>query len=78
MLQNKTEYDRALESYSKPLMKRVQCFILENGDLNIDNPDDVGPFFRYPDLTVQSEYLAKTILSTIHEDLFDELYFLQR
>jgi hypothetical protein len=78
MLQNKTEYDRALESYSKPLMKRVQCSILENGDLNIDNPDDVGPYFRYPDLTVQSEYLAKTILSTIHEDLFDELYFLQR
>ncbi|MFN9690363.1 MAG: hypothetical protein ACK57X_16020 [Bacteroidota bacterium] len=78
MLQNKTEYDRALERYSKPLMKRVQCSILENGDLNIDNPDDVGPFFRYPDLTVQSEYLAKTILSTIHEDLFDELYFLQR
>jgi hypothetical protein len=29
-------------------------------------------------LAVQSEYLAKTILSTIHEDLFDELYFLQR
>ncbi len=43
MLQNKTECDKALESYSKPLMKRVQCSILENGDLNIDNPDDVGP-----------------------------------
>jgi hypothetical protein len=34
--------------------------------------------YRYPDLTSQSEYLAKAIFSTIQEDLFEELYFLQR
>ena len=78
MLQNISEYDRALESYSKPLMERVQFTILESGDLTIDNPDDVRSYFRYPDLTVQSEYLVKTIFSTIQEDLFEELYFLQR
>lgn len=78
MLQNMAEYDRALESYSKPLMDRIRFTILANGDLNIENPDEVSPYFTYPDLTVQSEYLAKTIFSTIQEDLFEELYFLQR
>lgn len=78
MLQHISEYDRALESYSKPLMQRVKFSILEGGELKINNPDEVCSYFRYPDLTGQSEYLAKAIFSTIHEDLFEELYFLQR
>lgn len=78
MLQNLAEYDRVLELYSKPLMERVQYSILKNGELKIDNPDTVGSYFRYPDLTPQSEYLAKTIFSTLQEDLSDELFFLQR
>lgn len=78
MLQNLSEYDRVLELYSKPLMERVRFSILEKGELIMDNPDEVGSYFRYPDLTPQSEYLAKTIFSTIQEDLSEELFFLQR
>lgn len=78
MLQNMAEYDRILERYSKPLMQRVRFTILASGDLNIENADEVSPHFRYPDLTMQSEYLAKTIISTIQEDLVEELYFLER
>jgi Fic family protein len=78
MLQHMSEYDMALESYSKPLSQRVKFSILENGDLRIDNSDEVCSYYRYPDLTSQSEYLAKAIFSTIQEDLFEELYFLQR
>lgn len=78
MLQNKAEYDRALECYSKPLMDRIRFTIAANGELTIENPDDISPYFRYPDLTIQSEYLAKTIFSTIQEDLVEELYFLER
>jgi Fic family protein len=78
MLQHISEYDRALERYSKPLMQRVKFSILEGGELKIDNPNEVCSYFRYPDLTGQSEYLAKSIFSTIQEDLSDELYFLQR
>jgi hypothetical protein len=72
------EYDTVLEDYSKPLMQRVRYSISSNGDLSIDNIDDVSPYFRYPDLTMQSEYLAKTILSTIQQDLLEELFFLER
>jgi Fic family protein len=78
MLQNISEYDSVLERYSKPLMERIQFSILEKGELQIDNPDHVSSYFRYPDLSVQSEYLAKTIFSSIQEDLSQELYFLQR
>jgi len=59
-------------------MQRVRFSISASGDLSMDNPDDVSPYFRYPDLTMQSEYLAKTIFSTIQEDLFEELFFLER
>lgn len=78
MLQNRAEYDTVLEDYSKPLMERVRFSISASGDLSIDNIDDVSPYFRYPDLTLQSEYLAKTIFSTIQKDLLEELFFLER
>jgi hypothetical protein len=78
MLQNMAEYDKILECYSKPLMQRVRFTILASGDLNIENVDEISPYFKYPDLTMQSEYLAKTISSTIQEDLVEELYFLER
>lgn len=78
MLQHMSEYDMTLESYSKPLMQRVKFSVFENGELIIENSDEVCSYYRYPDLTSQSEYLAKAIFSTIQEDLFEELYFLQR
>lgn len=78
MLQNRAEYDAVLEDYSKPLMQRLRFTISETGDLSIDNTDSIGSYFRYPDLTKQSEYLANTIFSTIQHDLFDELFFLER
>lgn len=78
MLQNKAEYDKALERYSKPLMDRIRFTIAANGELTIGNLDDISPCFIYPDLTIQSEYLAKTIFSTLQEDLLEELYFLER
>jgi hypothetical protein len=78
MLQHMSEYDMTLESYSKPLMQRVKFSVLENGELIIENSDEICSYYRYPDLTSQSEYLAKAIFSTIQVDLFEELYFLQR
>jgi len=78
MLQNMVAYDRVLEHYSKPLMQRVRLTISANGDLSIDNTDDISSYFRYPDLTLQSEYLANTIFATIQQDLTEELFFLER
>ncbi|MFV8327920.1 Fic family protein [Flavobacterium sp. ZS1P14] len=78
MLQNITEYDTVLEEYSKPLMQRIRFTISANGDLTIDNTENISPYFRYPDLTLQSEYLANTIFATIRQDLLEELFFLER
>ena len=78
VLQNRAAYDAVLEDYSKPLMQRVRFTVSVNGDLNIDNTDDISSYFRYPDLTSQSEYLGNTLFATIQQDLQEELFFLER
>jgi len=78
MVNNMKEYDDALEIYSKPLMQRIKFTIAADGSVRVDNTEEVGSYFRYPDMTYQSAYLAKTIQSTIKEDLSDELLFLER
>jgi hypothetical protein len=77
MVNHIKEYDKILEAYSGPLMKRIR-YELNEADhiLVVTNPDEVAAYFRYPDLTEQSVYLAKTIKSTIKEDIFWEIEFL--
>jgi hypothetical protein len=77
MLNHMTEYDQALEKYSKPLMKRILYAKNADGQLEITNKMDVEGYFRYPDLTTQTIYLANTMFETIHTDLPEELEFIQ-
>ena len=78
MVNHIREYDKILENYSKPFMKRVQFKVHDNQSVAITNPQDVEGYFRYPDYTEQSTYLALIIHSTIAEDIFQELDFLQK
>jgi len=78
MLNNMKDYDAALEDFSKPLMQRITFTAGAGGQVTVTNPDDVAGYFRYPDLTMQSTYLAQTIQSTIRHDLSEELFFLER
>ena len=78
MLNNLKDYDAALEDFSKPLMQRIAFNAAANGQVTATNPTDVAAYFRYPDLTMQSTYLAQTIQSTIRHDLSEELFFLER
>lgn len=78
MVNHIREYDKILENYSKPLMKRVRFKVRENQSVTITNPQDVEGYFRYPDYTEQSTYLASIIHSTIAEDIFQEMDFLQK
>ena len=78
MLNNMAEYDAVLESYSAPLMKRIQFSKDEKGELIIHNIEEVESYYKYPDLTLQTSFLAKTIKETIREDLNKELLFLER
>ena len=78
MLNNMAEYDAVLENYSIPLMKRIQFSKDEKGELMIKNLDEVESYYKYPDLTSQTLFLAKTIKETIRQNLTDELLFLER
>lgn len=78
MLNNLKDYDSALEDFSKPLMQRITFTTGAKGQMTVTNPDEVAAYFRYPDLTQQSIYLAQTIQSTIRHDLSEELFFLER
>jgi hypothetical protein len=44
----------------------------------VTNPNEVESYFRYPDLTEQVIYLARTIKGTITEDIYLEMDFLMK
>jgi hypothetical protein len=78
MLNNIKDYDAVLEDYSKPVMRRIAYKAGAKGELTVTNPLEIAAYFKYPDLTFQSIYLAQTIQATIRYDLSEELYFLER
>lgn len=78
MVNNMKDYDAALEDFSKPLMQRIAFTAAASGQVTVTNPAEVATYFRYPDLTKQSAYLAQTIQSAIRLDLSEELFFLER
>lgn len=78
MLRRIAEYDAVLERYSRPLMEeRVDYHLDPEGRLELLNPEQVTSYYRYPDLTAQTEYLAETVARTVREDLVEELRFLR-
>ncbi|MCW3091400.1 MAG: Fic family protein [Ferruginibacter sp.] len=78
MLNNIRDYDKILESYSKPLMQRIKYTKEENEEIKVTNNGEVEGYFRYPDLTEHCIYLAETIHATLKEDMPNELVFIQR
>jgi hypothetical protein len=78
MLRRMPEYDAALERYSRPLMSGLVAYDLdEQGNVTVTNPEDVGGYYRFPDLTPQVEYLLRTVGISIREDFAEELRFLR-
>lgn len=76
MVNHIKEYDSALEAYSSPLMSRIKYEMRDDHSMVVTNPTEVEGYFRYPDLTEQVIYLAKTIKGTITEDIYWEMEFL--
>jgi hypothetical protein len=77
MVNNMKEYDDALEAYSKPLMYMIRYTKNEEQELLVLNASEVEGFYRFPDLTLQTEYLCKVIETAVSHDLPNELNFLQ-
>lgn len=76
MVNHIKEYDAALEAYSSPLMSKIKYEMKEDSSMAVLNPAEVEAYFRYPDLTEQAIYLARTIKGTITEDIYWEMEFL--
>lgn len=77
MLHHSQEYDRVLESYSKPLRTVVSIDIDESEQLTIRNPVEASGSYRYPDLTNQAAYLLHAVEQTINTELVTEILFIR-
>lgn len=72
------EYDQALENFSKPLMLMIKYSKNENGEITVDNSEEIEGYFRFPDLTFQSTFLTRTLEATLTVDMPEDLQFIQR
>jgi hypothetical protein len=77
MVNNMKLYDDALEAYSKPLMHIIRYAKNEKQELLVLNASEVEGYYRFPDLTAQTEYLCKVIETVVSHDLPNEINFLQ-
>ncbi len=66
-----------MERYSKPILPFIKYSKNEAGELTTLNPLEIEPYYTYPDLTVQSVYLSKTVQKCVIEDMPNELDFIQ-
>jgi len=70
-------YDDTLEAYSRPLMSLIRYTKNEEQKLVVLNASEVEGYYKFPDLTTQTEYLCKVIENSVSSDLPNELNFLQ-
>lgn len=75
MLRNRSAYDAALEAFSKPLMALVEYSLDETGRLTVHN--ETAVFYRYIDMTAQTEALFQLVQETVEKELVEELDFLR-
>ncbi|SFL49079.1 Fic family protein [Rugamonas rubra] len=77
MLHHPQEYDRVLDSYSKPLRTVVSISVDDDEQLTINNPAEASGSYRYPDLTGQVHYLLQAVEQTIRTELVTEIVFIR-
>ena len=76
MLAHPAEYDRALETFSKPLLQELEYDLTASGEMTVH--DDTADYYRYFDATPLVEYLYQTLELTIDEELRNELEYLAK
>ena len=74
MLNTPAEYDASLEAYSRPILELVEYTLDDDGRMTVTN--DVAVWYRYVDMTAQTEALYGLIEQTIDSELVGELVFL--
>jgi len=78
MLADERAYDAALEDFSKKILALAEYHIDGQGAMTVTNHDLLAPYYQFPDLTRQVEYLFVTITKTIETELPAELEFLRK
>jgi len=76
MLKNPVDYDASLEVFSRALLQLIDYRLDEIGQMTVDN--DTACWYRYMDMTFQTEALYEFINKTIEEELVEELNFLAK
>jgi hypothetical protein len=74
MLRNSADYDASLEAFSRPLMALVEYSLDDEGRMTVYN--ETATWYRYIDMTPQTEALFAFIEQTIDTVLVEELTFL--
>jgi hypothetical protein len=74
MLKNPADYNASLEAFSRPLLQLIDYRLDEMGQMTIEN--DTACWYRYMDMTPQTEALYEFVAKTIEEELVEELSFL--
>ena len=75
ILQNPQEYDKVLETLSRPIMAMID-YDLDDTDKSITINNDLSYMYRYPDLTPHVEFLYKMMDAAINIDLLKEVFFI--
>lgn len=74
ILKNPADYTASLEAFSRPLLQLIDYQLDEMGQMTVEN--DTACWYRYMDMTAQSEALYEFVSKTIEEELMEELNFL--
>ena len=72
------EYDRTLELLSKLIGRKAKYKINDSGEMDVQNSAEIEALYRFPDLTNHTIFLARSIQTTVNNDIPEELLFLQR
>jgi Fic/DOC family len=75
MLRDIGAYDRALETFSRPIFPFIEYNMNAEQEITVSN--ETSPLYRFFDATPQTEYLFDCIEETISRDLKQELDFLK-
>jgi hypothetical protein len=76
MLNKRREYDACLESFSRPLMKKLDYEMNEKGEMRMVEPEKSLRFYQYTDMTKMAESLYAWILEAVEKEMLQELQFL--
>ncbi len=77
ILREHQDYDRALESFSRPLNELIRNYQLdERAEMTVSQ--ETADYYKYFDYTLIVEFLYRCVEQTIHTELEGELNFLSR